>query len=121
MTFYTDKRDLADRLIGDKGQAVSLRRTSQTGPAWDPTNATADYATTAAKVEFTLKQMQGGNVLDTDERWLVAAGPLTALGIASVAVPDAIVTADGVVHPVLIAKPLNPAGVVVFYDCHVRF
>lgn len=111
---YLESRDDADELITEFGQAVSLRRTSQTGPAWDPTNSTADYATVAAKVEFTLKQMQGGNVLDTDERWLVAAGPLTALGITSVSAPDAIVTADGVVHPVLIAKPLNPAGVVVF-------
>lgn len=120
MTFYTDKRDLADRLIGDKGQAVSLRRTSQTGPAWDPTNSTADHATVAAKIEFTLKQMQGGNVLDTDERWLVAAGPLTALGVTSISAPDSLVAADSVPRHIVIAKPVNPAGTVVMYDCHVR-
>lgn len=118
---YLESRDDADELITEFGQAVSLRRTTSTGPAYEPTQSVTDYATKAVKIEFTLRQIQAGNVLATDERWLVAARPLTALGVTSITTPDALVTGDSVVHPVLDAKPLNPAGTVVFYDCHIRF
>jgi hypothetical protein len=117
---YIESRDDADELIKEFGAAVSLRRSVNTGTVFDPTITITDYPTFAARVEFTLKQLQGGNVLDTDERWLVAAGPLDSLGIVSVESPDAL-NIGGVSRPILIAKPLSPAGVTVLYDCQIRF
>lgn len=118
---YVESREDADELIAEFGQAVNLRRTTTSGPAYDPTLTTTDYATKAAKIEFSRQQIATGNVQETDERWLVAAGPLTALGVSAPARPDAIVTTDGVVHPLLICKPVDPAGVAVLYDCWIRF
>jgi hypothetical protein len=118
---YAAKRDLSDRLITKFGAVASLRRNVASGPSWAPTLTPTDYATLAVKVEFTFTQMQGGNVLATDERWLVAAGPLNALGLLSVQPNDLVVLTDGVERPVLIAKPVAPAGLVVMYDCHIRF
>lgn len=118
---YLESRDDADEMIAEFGQAISLRRTATSGPAYDPTLTTTDYATKAAKIEFSRKQIATGAVLDTDERWLVAAGPLTALGVSAPARPDAILTTDGVVHPLLRCDPISPAGVSVLYDCWIRF
>lgn len=96
-----------------------MRRAIASGTAWEPTLTPTDYPTFAVKVEFTLRQMQGGNVLATDERWLVAAGPLAALGVTTLQPADALVV-GAVVKPVLECKPLAPAGTVVLFDCHIR-
>jgi hypothetical protein len=116
---YLESRDDADALIAEFGAVASLRRTTNSGTTYAPTQTTADYATVAVKVDFTMRQMQGGNVLDTDERWLVAAGPLTALGVASILPRDGLVVGASV-KPILDSKPLAPAGIVVMYDCHIR-
>lgn len=117
---YPAKRDMSDRLLTKFGQAVAVRRTSSTGPEWDPTVTTADYTTLAAILDYNSRQIDGTNILVTDRRALVAAGPLTALGITSIAPPDSIVV-GGVAVPVVRVMPLNPAGVVVMYDCQLRF
>jgi hypothetical protein len=117
---YPAKRDIADRLITKFGAAASVRRNVAGGTAFDPTLTPTDYATLAVKVDFTMADRAGGDVLATDERWLVAAGPLTALGILSL-VPEDILVAGGRERPILIAKPVDPAGVTVVYDCHIRF
>jgi hypothetical protein len=117
---YADARDTADELITDFGQAVSLRRTSSTGPVYDPTLTTADYATLAAILDYNSRQIDGENILVTDRRALVAAGPLTALGITSVNAPDSLVV-GGVAVPIVRVMPLSPAGTVVMYDCQLRF
>lgn len=121
---YAKSRATADRLTTKfaAGQVATLKRMVNSGTEFDPVLTPLDPAPSApaVKVEFTTKQMRGGNVLDTDERWLVAAGPLTAAGITSLQAPDAIVV-GGRERPVLVSDPLAPAGVVVMYDCHIRF
>lgn len=121
---YFESRDDADELITEfaAGQVATLKRMVSSGPPYAPVLTPLDPAPTtpAVKVEFTLKQMQSGNVLDTDERWLVAAGPLAAAGITSLSAPDVLIV-DGLERPILIAKPLKPAGIVVLFDCQIRF
>ena len=117
---YLEARDDADGMIDDFGAPAAVRRYVASGPSWDPTLVPTDYPTLAVKVEFTMKQLAGGNVLATDERWLVAAGPLTALGVSSV-LPEDLIVVSGLSRPVLKADPLAPAGVTVMYDCHIRF
>lgn len=117
---YLESRDDADGLIADFGQSVSLRRIVASGNPWEPVQTPTDYATTGAILDYTAQQRKDSDILVTDRRALVAAGPLTAFGITSIAAPDAIVV-GGVAVPVVIAKPLNPAGVVVMFDCQLRF
>ncbi len=117
---YLESRDDADELIAEFGQVVSVRRTSSTGNEWDPVVTTADYTTLAAILDYNSRQIDGENILITDRRALIAAGPLTALGVTSIAPPDSIVV-GGVAVPVVRVMPLNPAGVVVMYDCQLRF
>lgn len=121
MTFnYVASRATADRLLANFGQSVSLRRISSGGTPWEPTQSTTDYATTAAIFDYTSRQIDGENILTTDRRAFVAAGPLTAAGITSIAPPDALVI-GGTAIPVVRAVALSPAGTVVMYDCQLRF
>jgi hypothetical protein len=112
---YLESRDDADELIQEFGAAASVRRITNSGTDYAPTQDADLYPTFAAKVEFTRKQMQGGNVLENDERWLVAAGTLAV----SILPGDALVV-GGVVKPVLKVDTLAPAGVTVLFDCHIR-
>lgn len=116
---YLTSRDTADRLILKFGAAASVRRVVASGSDYSPTLTPTDFPTFAAKVGFTWKQMQGGNVLENDERWLVAAGPLDALGILSILPGDALVVGT-VVKTILPVDTLAPAGTVVLFDCHIR-
>lgn len=116
---YSESRDDVDELIAEFGQVVALRRDVASGPASEPTVTPTDYATTAAILDFSARQIDGENILATDRRALVAAGPLTALGITGIAAPDSLVI-GGVPIPIVRVQPLNPAGVVVMYDCQLR-
>lgn len=117
---YTLPRSTADRLLTKFGQSVSIRRITTSGPAWEPTQTAVDYATTAAIVDYTARQIDGENILITDRRALVAAGPLITQGVTSVAPPDTLVV-GGVAVPIVRVTPINPAGVTVLYDCQLRF
>lgn len=117
---YAASRDDADELLAEFGQAVSLRRVTASGPAREPTLTPADYATIAAIVDYSDRQVNGESILATDRRAIVAAGPLTALGITSITPADKLVV-GGVVVPIVRVMPLNPAGVTVMYDCQLRF
>lgn len=117
---YLTSRDDADELIADFGQAVLLRRLVSGGTESEPTQTPTDYGTYAAIIDYSDDQIDGENILRTDRRALVAAGPLNTLGINTVRAPDSIVLASGEVLSVVPVKPLNPAGVVVMFDCQVR-
>lgn len=116
---YVAATATADRLITKFGAACLLRRNTATGTAFDPTLTPTDYATMAAVVDYTEQQRAGTDILRTDRRAFVAAGPLTALGITAVLPADSLVI-GGVEMQIVLAKPLNPAGVTVVYDCQVR-
>jgi hypothetical protein len=116
---YVGSRADADELIEDFGAAVTIRRMVASGPVWEPVLTPSDHPTLAVRVEFTQKQLATRTVLATDTRWLVAAGPLVALGIEP-AVNDELVLKGAVIGKVLQDDPLNPAGVAVMFDCHLR-
>lgn len=117
---YIESRADADALIREFGQAVSVRRTTTGGTEWEPTETTQDYGSIAAIVDYADRQIDGENILLTDRRALVAAGPLNEQGVTSIAPPDTLVV-DGVAVPIIRVKPLNPAGIVVMFDCQLRF
>lgn len=117
---YLESRDDADDLIREFGRAVTVRRYTASGPDFDPTLTPTDYATLGAKVEFTYRQMQSGNVLATDERWLIAAGPLNALGITEILPSDFVVvgSVESKVGP--LSRSIAPAGTVVLFDVQAQ-
>lgn len=116
---YLESRDDADELIEEFGQTVSLRRVAASGTEWEPVLTPTDYATKGVILDYNVRQIDGVNILITDRRALVAAGPLTTLGITSIAPPDSLVVAS-VAIPIVRAIPLAPAGTVVMYDCQLR-
>lgn len=116
---YIESRADADELISDFGTSVSVRRDVAGGTAFDPTLTPTDYGTMACKIEFSWKQMQGGNINAGDERWLVAAGPLSRVGVVEILPTDRIVI-GGVARTIVNPNPLQPAGIVVMFDCQVR-
>lgn len=116
---YANSLATADRLITKFGAACLVRRTTNSGTPFDPTLGQTDFPTIAAVIEYTAQQRTGTDILATDRRALVAAGPLTALGVTAILPADALVI-GGVEVSVVIAKPLNPAGIVVMYDCQIR-
>lgn len=117
---YLETRDDADALIAESGMAVSIRRQTASGTSFDPTLTNTDYATFGAKIEFTYKQLQSGSVVATDERWMIAAGPLAALGVTEVLPSDHVVF-GGVERQIgPLSKPIAPAGTVVLFDVQAQ-
>lgn len=116
---YLETRDDADELIEEFGQSVRLKRDTASGPDYAPVLTSAYYATKAARVDFTWRQLQDETVLATDQRWLVAAGPLDTLGITDIKPTDWL-EINGVAVQIVRADPVSPAGVVVMFDCQVR-
>lgn len=116
---YAEARDDADGLIADFGTAAAVRRNIASGTVFDPVLTPTDYPTLAVRVAFTLAQLQGGDILSTDQRWLVAAGPLVSLGNI---LPNDVLVVNGVVVGTLLKSgPIDPtAAFVVMYDCQVR-
>jgi hypothetical protein len=117
---YFETRDDADDLIREFGTAITIRRQTASGTAFDPILATTDYATLGAKIEFTYKQTATGSVVATDERWMIAAGPLAALGVNEILPSDHIVV-GGVERSVgPLSKPIAPAGIVCAFDVQAQ-
>jgi hypothetical protein len=116
---YIESRTDADELIEEFGRTIAIRRITNSGPPWEPTQTETDFPTFAVRLAFTLKQLQTRNVQATDQRWLVAAGPLAALGITEVHPTDKLVI-DGVALEIAPLDPLQPATVPVLFDCQVK-
>jgi hypothetical protein len=117
---YVTSRDKADQLIRKFGRAVKVRRVTTSGPAWEPVQTETDSPTFGVRVDFTWRQLQSGNVLASDQRWIVAAGPLAALGVTEILPTDKLVVDGVALQFAPLTSPLNPAGTVVLFDCQVR-
>jgi hypothetical protein len=117
---YLESRDDADELIEEFGAVASVRRVVASGSETEPTLTPTDYSTFAARVDFTTKQLRDTTILDTDVRLLVAAGPLSVLGVITLATPDKLVLATGEVFSVIRTVALRPAATVVLFDCQCR-
>lgn len=120
---YASARDDADELLTEFGQAVTVRKvTNNGGPDYAPTQSTTDYATVACILDLARwypPTLVNTDILRTDRSALIAAGPLTALGVG-VAKMDLIILSDGTVYRVVDVKPASPAGLVLCYNCWVR-
>lgn len=119
MTFYPDHRAMAERLIRDKGQLVSLRKPASGD--YDPESATASLTPTiytdipAAVVAYKNTDIDGTLIKKGDKKVLMACDTLTV----EPEVNDELVIA-AVVHSIKAVDPLAPGGTSVIYTLQVR-
>lgn len=120
---YAGTRDDADALLQEFGAPSALRRVTNTGgTGFEPTQTTTDYPTVACVLNYTRRYpsyVQNSDVLITDRRGLVSAGPLNALGVTGITPFDTLVFGT-TVYKIIDAKPIAPAGVPVLYDLQLR-
>lgn len=121
---YISTRAKADGLITKFGQTVTVRRTISTpgDTPWKPSQTTQDFTTKACILALTRwypPTVTATDILRTDRRGIVAAGPLTALGTDAEKF-DTLIAADGTQYRVLDVKPIAPAGIACAYDCWLR-
>jgi hypothetical protein len=121
MSFYGDAQLVADSLLSEYGQQVTL--THNTAGVYDPTTGTV--ATTSSTelghgVIFDyparmsgLSQADGTLILQGDKQLLLSAVGITAPKVGDLAL------ANGITYIIKNIKSLNPAGTVVMYECQL--
>jgi hypothetical protein len=110
---YSRSKDTAYRLINRFGQELTFTR--EVGEAYDPSTGTVStttesYSADAVWLNYRNDEIDDSIVLQGDARVLVAA---------SVEVDDR-VTFEGDEWRVVIARPLNPAGIELYTEAQVR-
>jgi len=121
---YTAIRAVADQLLTDFGQAVLIRRATNTAglTPWEPSQATTDYASIGVVTNLTrwyASFAENSDILRTDRLGYVSAGPLVALNIVPTPF-DLFVTVTGQILRIIDAKPIAPAGIPVLYVLQLR-
>lgn len=118
MSFYTGLRSTAARMLGDRGQVMTLRK--RTPGAYSPSAGSAtvtatDYSATGAAFDFAALLIDGTNIQRGDKKVLLSAEGLTVEPDAG----DMLVIA-GTVYNVVAVQPVAPAGTVVVHKLQVR-
>lgn len=105
----------ANRLIDKFGQTGAIRRTETSGDPWNPGTSDTDYPCILVALDYDQKDIDGTLIKSTDKKVYVATKGLT---IQPTTTDKAII--GGVVSSILQAKPLNPAGIVVYWELQAR-
>lgn len=118
MSFYPNLSATAARMLGDRGQRMTLRK--QTPGAYDPatgvaTVASADHAVTGAVFDFPALLIDGTRIQVGDRKVLLAAQGLAV----EPDVGDLLLVGSTLLH-VIAVKPLAPAGTPVIYTLQAR-
>jgi hypothetical protein len=115
---YARSKETADRLIQKFGQTGLIRRRTTTGPEYDPTEGDpTDHACRFAVMDYSNAEIDGSRILATDRKVYLAKGALTI----EPGLDDLLVDSAGVEYRIIPPlKPLNPGGVVVFWELQAR-
>lgn len=118
-SFYTGLQSTTRKLLADKGQLVTLRRTDPNGAYDLATGKQAlgevTFSAYAVVLDFPAKEIDQTTVLRGDRKVLLEANA----SLPEPQVGDS-VTVGGVVHAVTMVKVLRPAGVTVMYTLGIR-
>jgi len=112
---YARLQATAERLIAKFGQVGAVRRSTQSGPSYDPVMTDTDYACQLVVMNYEDREVDGTLILSTDKKLYVSTAGLSITLERS----DKIV-ADGVAFSIEKLKPLSPAGLIVFYEIQGR-
>jgi hypothetical protein len=112
---YAEIRAEAEIAIAEAGQVAQIRRTSRSGPSYDPITATADHDCLLVEVGYTIQQIDGTRIRAGDKRLFVSTAGLSIAPTES----DALII-GGVAHEIVRVSPLSPAGTIVFWELQAR-
>lgn len=112
---YERSQGTTNRLIDKFGQTGAIRRTQTSGDPWNPGTSDTDYPCTLVALDYDQKDVDGTLIKSTDKKVYVATKGLTIQPTTT----DKVII-GGVVSTIVEAKPLNPAGTVVFWELQVR-
>lgn len=115
MTFYEDMRGVAEEMISEFGQTGAIRRTTTSGPAYDPETVITDHACQLAVMQYTDDKIDGTLIMRGDKLVYLSTAGLTI----EPSTADILVI-GGKVHAIVNIKPLSPAGLVVFWEVQAR-
>jgi len=112
---YRRSVQVANRLIDKFGQTGAIRRTETSGVPWDPGTSDTDYPCTLVALDYDQRDVDGTLIKSTDKKVYVATKGLTIQPTTT----DKVII-GGVASTIVQAKPLNPAGTVVFWELQAR-
>lgn len=118
MGLYERMALTADKLLRDKGQAVTITR--QSASAYDPATGAATVTTSAqtgygAIFDYGDKQIDGTVIKIGDKHLLLSASEITA------PILNDTVTVGGIVYTVVEPlKTVSPGGTVIMYELNLR-
>lgn len=105
----------ANRLIDKFGQTGAIRRTETSGDPWNPGTSDTDYTCTLVALDYDQKDVDGTLIKSTDKKVYAATKGMTIQPTTT----DKVII-GGVVSTIIEAKPLNPAGTVVYFELQAR-
>jgi len=116
---YSQLRATAAALLGDKGQVMTLTKSVRS--SYDPATGNAaqtsapTYPVTGAVFDVAARDIDGTLIKAGDRRVI-----LSALGLTVEPTSVDTLTIGAVVHSIVQALPINPAGVVVAWKLVIR-
>lgn len=113
---YAEAAADAVAMVAEFGATGAIRRTTNSGDAWNPTQTTTDYDAVMAIVEYTNRDIDGTRIRATDRRVLVSTSGLSITPTTA----DKVITADGDGLSIVNVNIVKPATTVVLYDIQAR-
>lgn len=108
---YGRSRAVAERLIAKFGTTGAIRRSTTSGPDYDPEITETDYACTLVTLEIDLSKVDGTLIQASDRMAYVSTAGLSI----DLSTADEIVV-EGKAHAIKVVRPLNPAGLTVYWE-----
>ena len=113
---YVTARATAARLIANFGQAAAIRRVTNTGDPYSPTQTPADTAVTCVVTDYAHRERDGTSVQARDRKVYVSAE-----GLAITPTPGDKFVLGAMVYDIVHVGPLEPGGTVILFELQVRF
>ena len=113
---YANSQATAARLIANFGQAATIRRVTNSGDAWAPTQTTADTAVTCVVTDYANFERDGTRIQAKDRKVYVSA-----LSLAITPTPGDKFVLGAMVYDIVSVGPIEPGGTVVLLELQVRF
>lgn len=123
---YARTRATAERLIARFGQTGALRRTTDDGDPFNPSQTAADHACTFAVLDYAKSMVDGTLIKQTDQMVYLSTSGLaitpetTDRLIVGGTWSGSPLKLNGSVMTIVNVKPLSPAGTVLMWELQVR-
>jgi len=116
MSFYSNLKNVASRILRDKGQQVTFVK--ETTVAHDPvagkrTKSTVSFSGYGAAFDYKRSEIDGVIVQKSDIRFLMEATTI-------IPTPGSTTVIDGSAYRVMAVKITSPAGTAVIYEVQLR-